>query len=337
MSLSISWELPARATINDPGAWIQIAQAAEYAGLDGLFIPSGTGYPESFTVAAALCAHTSRLRLTTSLSSEVMLPAALAAAAQSLQSISHGRLQLHLPEGPQSIHRLLGGERLNRDQRHQRIDEYLQILGHLLKVDAPPLNFSGRYFQVENACLARPDIPPIPLWLDDSQAPALIAAHAKQCLLRADHPRRLAANLARVRTAAAQQSRQLRFAMRLRLITRQRAERAWEKASSWLLQQTSDIPPTATSAHAAVTHLASAEIRRFELYPNLCHPQRAHAPLLIGSIEQVAARLEEFHALGIDHIVFSAWPSVREVMRLGEEVLPRLKARGIQIGGALAC
>lgn len=338
MSLSISWKLPAMpGAASYPGAWIQVAQAAEYAGLDGLLIPSGPGYPESFTVAAALCAHTTRLRLTTSLSTEVMLPAALAAAAQSLQSISHGRLQLHLPDSEQNSVRRTFGELLNRDQRSERIGEYLHILSHLLQAESPPLDFAGRYFQLENAGLARRDIAPPPLLLDDTQSPQLIASHASQCLLQADHPQRLGANLDRLRAAANEQSRPLGFATRLGLIVREDAEQAWHEANAWLEQQPGNLPNPGAYRDSRVVGFAAGSIRRFELYPNIWQPIAGQPPLLVGSCEQIVARLEELHALGIGHVLLESWPSVREVLRLGEEILPRLKARGIDIGDSLAC
>lgn len=338
MSLSISWKLPAiPEAASYPGAWIQVAQAAEYAGLDGLLIPSGPGYPESFTVAAALCAHTTRLRLVTSLSTEVMLPAALAAAAQSLQSISHGRLQLHLPDSEQNSVRRTFGELLNRDQRSERIGEYLHILDHLLQPDSPPLDFAGRYFQLENAALVRRDIPPPPLLLDDTHSQPLIVSHASQCLVQADHPQRLGANLQRLRSAASDPPRPLRFAISLGLIVRDDAAEAWNDATAWLEQQPGNPQGLGTYSNARVVGLSNASVRRFELYPNLWQPIAGQPALLVGSCEQVVTRLEELHALGIGHVVLESWPSVREVLRLGEDILPRLKARGIDIGGSLAC
>lgn len=338
MSLSISWKLPAIPNAaSGVGAWIQVAQAAEYAGLDGLFIPSGPGYPESFTVAAALCAHTSRLKLTTSLSTEVMLPAALAAAAQSLQSISHGRLHVHLPDSEQNSVRRTFGELLNRDQRNERIGEYLHILSHLLEPDSEPLDFSGRYFQLENAGLARRDIAPPPLLLDDTLSPQLIASHASQCLLQANHPQRLAANLQRLGDAAIQQSRSLGFATRLGLIVRDDAEQAWLEASAWLERQSSSPQNIAGYTDSRVIGLTANAVRRFELYPNIWQPVASLPPLLVGNIDQVVARLEELHVVGIGHILFESWPSVHEILRLGEQVLPRLQARGIEIGESTAC
>ncbi|HEX8055431.1 MAG TPA: hypothetical protein VF481_02115, partial [Novosphingobium sp.] len=47
---------------------------------------------------------------------------------------------------------------------------------------------------------------------------------------------------------------------------------------------------------------------------------------LVGSFDTVAARLAELAGLGITHFVLSAEPSVEEAYRIGQHVLPRLRA-----------
>jgi len=100
MALEFSWQLPLCDTdgttpwAHRPEQWIQLAQAVEYAGLDGLWVPGGAQCADSLGVAATLCAHTRRVHLTVSVPPEVMLPAALAATVQSLQSISANRVRL---------------------------------------------------------------------------------------------------------------------------------------------------------------------------------------------------------------------------------------------------
>lgn len=333
MSLSISWRLssaPDALASGEPppfGAWVQLAQAAEYAGLEGLFIPSAPGHPESFTVAAALCAHTTRLTLTTSFPSEVMLPAALAAAAHSLQSISHNRLRLHLLDGEHSSVRRVFGDLLNRDQRNERSGEYLRILAHLLDPASAPLDFAGQYFHLENAGL--PPRQPLPLLLDEAQSPGLIAAYADQCLLQAQHPQRLGATITRLRALASQQGRDLTFATSLGLIVRDDAAQAWAAADAWLEQQRHSLTLPSGYGDASVLEFAASPARRFEIYPNLWRPSPRLPLLLVGSVEQVAGRLEELHGLGISHVVLQGLPAVREILRVGEDLLPRLRARGV--------
>lgn len=335
MSLSISWRLscaagPLAADATAFADWVQVAQAAEYAGLNGLFIPSGPGLPDSFTVAAALCAHTRQLRLTTSFPSDVMLPAALAAAAQSLQSISHNRLHLHLPDGEHSSVRRAFGDLLNRDQRSERIGEYLSILGHLLNPANGPLDFVGQYFHLENAGHAD-DVTrqSVPLLLDESHSPTLIAAYADTCLLQAQAPQRLSATIQRLRDAAERQQRRLGFATTLGLLVADDEAQAWAAAERWLAEHRHFVAPASGFTDGSVVQLASAAVRRFEIYPNLWRPSPLLPVFLVGSLEQVVSRLVELHGLGIEQVVLQGAPAVPEILRVGEELLPRLQARGV--------
>jgi alkanesulfonate monooxygenase len=47
---------------------------------------------------------------------------------------------------------------------------------------------------------------------------------------------------------------------------------------------------------------------------------------IVGSHEEVAARLREYQALGIEHFILSGYPSLEEAYWFGEGVMPLLKA-----------
>jgi alkanesulfonate monooxygenase len=52
---------------------------------------------------------------------------------------------------------------------------------------------------------------------------------------------------------------------------------------------------------------------------------RRHAgTALVGSHEQVAERIEEYRALGIEHFILSGQPHLEEAHRVAECVLPLL-------------
>jgi alkanesulfonate monooxygenase len=46
----------------------------------------------------------------------------------------------------------------------------------------------------------------------------------------------------------------------------------------------------------------------------------------VGSHEQVAERIGEYAALGVEEFVLSGYPHLEEAWRVGEEVLPLLSA-----------
>jgi len=45
----------------------------------------------------------------------------------------------------------------------------------------------------------------------------------------------------------------------------------------------------------------------------------------VGSHDEVAERLAEYHALGIDEFVLSGYPHVEEAWQFAEGVVPRLR------------
>lgn len=55
--------------------------------------------------------------------------------------------------------------------------------------------------------------------------------------------------------------------------------------------------------------------------------RRWHA--LVGSHEEVADRIAEYHGLGIDEFILSGYPHLEEAYRVGEGVMPVLRQRGL--------
>ena len=50
---------------------------------------------------------------------------------------------------------------------------------------------------------------------------------------------------------------------------------------------------------------------------------------LVGSHEEVADRIAEYHTLGIDEFILSGYPHLEEAWWFGEGVLPNLRRRGL--------
>ncbi|RII74173.1 LLM class flavin-dependent oxidoreductase [Pseudomonas monteilii] len=324
MALEFSWQMPLCSPAPTPGHWIQLAQAVEYAGLDGLWIPGGAPCADSLGVAAALCAHTHHVQLTVSVPAQVMLPAALASTLQSLQSISANRVRLHLPDSEQhSLHKTFG-EWLNRDQRNERIGEYLEILQRLLSPEEGGFNYSGRYFQLENAGFTKRALPAPRLILDDSQNTTLIAAHAHQCLLRSATPGWLAQEIRRLGEAS---GGRLAYACSFGLIQGDNEDQAWDAAARQLAAN--------IQAHSSATPLRRLArnrhpLRQFELHPNLLQLRPGEPLYLVGTAQQIATRLQELHGLGVEHIVIQDQPTVSDVLRFGERILPLLRGQGLR-------
>jgi len=50
---------------------------------------------------------------------------------------------------------------------------------------------------------------------------------------------------------------------------------------------------------------------------------------LVGSYEEVAQRIADYHRLGIDEFILSGYPHLEEAYHVGEGVMPVLRRRGL--------
>jgi alkanesulfonate monooxygenase len=144
-----------------------------------------------------------------------------------------------------------------------------------------------------------------------------------------------------MRELAAEQGRTLRFGIRLHVIARDRAEDAWAETERFLDQLD---PAVVTAAQAALAKSASVGQRRMVSLHSGSRDDLVIAPnlwagiglirggagtALVGSHEEVADRIEEYHQLGFDEFILSGHPHLEEAYWFGEGVMPILRRRGV--------
>lgn len=191
----------------------------------------------------------------------------------------------------------------------------------------------------------RSDVSPIrspAVYFAGSSPAALDVAgrHADVYLTWGEPPEQVAEKLQRVRDAAAAQGRTVRFGIRLHVVSRDRADDAWSAANR-LLDGISDEQIAAV--HERMSSTQSEGQRRMlalhggrrddlEVSPNLWAgvglARGGAGTALVGSHEEVADRIEEYAALGIDEFILSGYPHLEELYWFGEGVLPVLEQRG---------
>ena len=128
--------------------------------------------------------------------------------------------------------------------------------------------------------------------------------------------------------------------MRLHTVSRDDSAAAWAAADA-LLEGISDEEIAAVHARMATTEsegqkrmsaLHGGSRDQLEVAPNLWAGvglvRGGAGTALVGSHEEVADRLEEYHALGVDEFILSGYPHLEELYWFGEGVLPILEARG---------
>lgn len=318
-----------------------VAQAADNLGFEGVLTPTGTWCEDSWLVTAALLRETKRLKFLVAFRPNSISPTLAAQKAATYQRISGGRLLLNIVTGGEDAEQRRFGDWLDHDERYDRTDEFLHVLRGALS--GTPLDYEGRYFKVEGATVNQVPQPQPKLYFGGaSPAAELVAAkHVDVYLTWGEPPEMVKPRIARLRQLAADQGRTLRFGIRLHTITRDRSQDAWAETERFMEQLD---PKAVAAAQAAMAKSASVGQQRMvslhggssddlviapNLWAGIGLVRGGAGTALVGSHEEVADRIEEYHELGFDEFVLSGHPHVEEAYWFGEGVMPVLRKRGL--------
>jgi alkanesulfonate monooxygenase len=211
----------------------QVARSAEQLGFRAALTPTSSWCEDAWIITAGLTQVTERLRFLVAFRPGLQSPTLAAQMAATYQRISGDRLLLNVVVGGDDAEQRRFGDHLGKEARYARAGEFLHIVRELWSGD--PLDFDGEHYQVEAAQLyAQPRWPDI--YFGGSSEPAIevAARHADVYLTWGEPPDQVAEKLARVRAAAEEQDRELRFGIRLHVITRDTSEEAWAEADRLL-------------------------------------------------------------------------------------------------------
>jgi alkanesulfonate monooxygenase len=318
----------------------QIARSAEQLGFDAALTPTSSWCEDGWVMAAALSQVTERFRYLVALRPGLASPTLAAQMAATFQRVSGGRLLLNVVTGGDDGEQRRFGDRLTKEQRYERCGEYLEIFRALW--EGEPVGFHGRHYELENAQIVKDAVWP-ELYFGGSSEPALevAAAHADVYLTWGEPPEAVAGKLARVDAIAQARGRELRYGIRLHVITRDTAEEAWAEADRLLAGLSAEQIERAQAIQRAsqsegqrrMTELHGGRTDALEISPNLWAGvglvRGGAGTALVGSHEQVADRIAEYHELGIDEFILSGYPHLEEAYRVGEGVMPVLRRRGL--------
>ncbi|MFH8376230.1 LLM class flavin-dependent oxidoreductase [Streptomyces cyaneofuscatus] len=319
----------------------QIARAAEDVGFTGVLTPTGAWCEDAWLTTAMVSQHTERLKFLVAFRPGFISPTLAAQMASTYQRQTGGRLLLNVVTGGESHEQRAYGDFLDKDARYARTGEFLEIVRQLW--DGKTVDLDGEHLHVEQARLTQlPD--PVPEVYFGGSSPAaghVAARHADVYLTWGEPPAQVAEKIAWIRSLAAEQGRTVRFGIRLHVITRDTSEAAWAEADRLLA---GFDPATVRSVQEGLRRSESEGQRRMlelhgggrdglEIHPNLWAGiglvRGGAGTALVGSHAEVADRIREYHALGIDEFVLSGYPHLEEAYWFGEGVLPRLADAGL--------
>ncbi|AZG47745.1 LLM class flavin-dependent oxidoreductase [Gordonia insulae] len=319
----------------------QIARSAEQLGFDAALTPTGAWCEDAWVTTAMISSLSERLKFLVAFRPGVIAPYLAAQMSGSFQNLSGGRLLLNVVTGGEDHEQQMFGDFLGKEERYARADEFLDIVRQLWTGET--VNFEGEYLSVADATLQHiPD--PLPEIYFGGSSPAGIAVAAKHAdvyLTWGEPPEAVGEKLDRVRKAAAEVGRELKFGIRLHTIARETSEEAWAEADRLLAHISeeeiariqSGLKRSASEGQQRMLELNKGSKDGLEIYPNLWAGiglvRGGAGTAMVGSYTEIADLIEAYQAVGIEEFVLSGYPHLEESYWFGEGVLPELTRRGL--------
>lgn len=349
MSLNLFWFLPTHGDGHYLGSdensrpvdrdyLEQIARTADRFGYTGVLIPTGRSCEDAWLVAAAMVPVTQRLKFLVALRPGVISPTVAARQAATLDRLSNGRALFNLVTGGDPEELAADGVWLDHEARYQAAAEFTHIWRRVMEGET--VDFNGEHIQVKGAKLLFPPVqqPRPPLYFGgSSEAAQSLAAEQVDLYLTWGEPlEQVREKIEQVRAKAAALGRTVRFGIRLHVIVRETTTEAWQAADRLISHLDDATIARAQAAFARTDSVGQKRMAalhcgrrdRLEIAPNLWAGvglvRGGAGTALVGDGPTVAARINEYAALGIDSFILSGYPHLEEAWRVGELLFPHL-------------
>ena len=323
------------ALLSSPEHCGDIVRAADDAGFDAILMPSGYALGiDTVTFTASVAAQTHRIRPIVAVRiGEVWLPT-LARQLATLDRILDGRLIVNI------ISSEMPGEVLEAGPRYQRTLEHMSGLRRLL--DGERLEVDGDWVRLAvdppRVTTVSGRCPPLYFGGLSEEAREVAAREADVYLMWPDTIERVAELVADMRSRASAHGRQIRFGYRVHVVVRPTEGEARAAADHLLAALDADtgerirsrsLDSTSVGVRAQATLRDASDEDGYaepNLWTGIGRARSGCGAALVGSPQQVAAKIESYRDLGIDTFILSGYPHLDECRRFADLVLPRLGA-----------
>lgn len=331
-----------RGALHDPdepldASWARnkrLVLEAEALGYDSTLIAQHTVNPyddewdelEAWTAAAALAALTSKIEIIAAVKPSLYHPVVLAKMAQQIEHISQGRFGLNLVNAwNRPEYEKAGIPFAEHDARYAYGTEWIAIVEALLRGER--VSSEGAHFQVKDYQL-RPADPyrarPL-IYVGGESAPAqkLVAAHGDVWFINGQPIEAVQALMANVRTQP-RAAASLRFGLSAFVIARETRAAAQDEYARLLSLTEKDAAIRARQTQNTDPAVVMKHTHALQKSP-VIGTNGGTAAGLVGSYDEVAARVRDFAAAGIEIFMLQFQPFEAEMRRFAREIFPRVR------------
>jgi alkanesulfonate monooxygenase len=264
--------------------------------------------------------------------------------ASTYQRLSGGRLLVNIVTGAEPTELARFGVWEDKDTRYERTGEFVEIMRGAWS--GVPFDYEGTHYRVDRAETRMPPDPVPRIYFGGASdaAERIAAQHVDVYLAWGEPPAMVGERVARMRTLAAECGRSLDFGIRFHVIARSTADEAWAAADALRARMAPEAIAAAQADFATTQSVGQQRMAslhggdgndadRLVVYPNVWAGiglvRGGVGTALVGSYDEVADRIEEYHALGFSEFILSGYPHLEEAYWFGEGVMPVLRERGL--------
>lgn len=334
---------PPSGPILDPDYVLRFARAHEDGGFDRILVAWHSTHPDALLVASHAAAHTSRIGFMVAHRPGFIAPTLAARQFATFDQLSGGRAAIHIITGGNPVEQQQDGDFLDHDQRYARSDEYVGLLRRVWTSDAP-FDHDGAHYRLRGAFSEIKPVqkPHIPVFFGGSSDVAIEAAgrHADVYAFWGETLDQARETIARVRASAARAGRDpatVRFSLSVRPVLGHTEAAAWARARG-ILDRIRELrgdrfgkanpKPESEGSRRLLAAASGGAVRDTRLWTEVAAAVGAGAntTALVGTPEQVADALAEYHALGVTTFLIRGFDPLEDAVAYGRDLLPATRA-----------
>jgi alkanesulfonate monooxygenase len=333
---------PPSGPVIDPDYIARFACAHEAAGFDRVLIAHNSSDADAVLVATHAAQHTTTLGFMIAHRPGFIVPTYAARLFATFDVFSGGRGGIHIISGGDSVEQRRDGDFLNHEERYRRTDEYVGLLRQTWTAEAP-FDHHGAYYQVEGAFARVKPVqkPHMPIYFGGSSDMAIefAAKHADIYAFWGETLEMARDTIARVRAACVRIGRKpdsIRFSLSMRPVLGGTEEAAWQRADR-IIERIRDLrgasvgkvnpKPESVGSKRLLEVASGGKVRDKRLWTEVAAAVGAgsNTTSLVGTPEQVAESLLEYHALGVTTFLIRGFDPLDDATDFGRSLLPLVR------------